>query len=49
MVNDDAFIKGLRMCGGFGDRLLGYSSAYKSGLNEAKRTLNDIKKEEQNG
>ena len=49
MVNDDASIKGLRMCGGFGDRLLGYSSAYKSGLNEAKRTLNDIKKEEQHG
>lgn len=45
MVNEDAVVSGLRIGGGFGERLLGFSSAYKSGLSEAKRTLRDIEME----
>ena len=45
MVNDDALISGLRIGGGYGERLLGYPSSYKSGYNEASRTLKDIEKE----
>jgi len=43
MINDDAIIPGLRIGGGAGERSLGFSSAYVSGYNEAKRTLGDIK------
>ncbi len=45
MVEEDKFVAGLRMGGGFGERLLGYPSSYKSGANEADRTLRDIAKE----
>ena len=45
MVEEDHVVKGLRIGGGYGERLLGYPSSYKSGANEAKRTLADIEKE----
>ena len=45
MVNEDAFIKGLRFGGAYGEREIGYPSSYKSGYNEAKRTLKDMEKE----
>ena len=45
MVEEDRFIPGLRIGGGFGERLLGYPSSYKSGVNEANRTLRDMEKE----
>lgn len=45
MVEEDHFVPGLRICGGFGERLLGYPSSYKSGSNEAARTLKDMQKE----
>ena len=38
-------VPGLRIGGGFGERLLGFPSSYKSGANEAGRTLRDIEKE----
>ncbi|MCQ2786990.1 MAG: FAD-dependent oxidoreductase [Bacilli bacterium] len=44
-VNLDAVIPGLRMGGGFGERLDGFPSAYKSGANEGNRTVADIAKE----
>lgn len=44
-VEEDCFVKGLRMGGGYGERLLGFPSSYKSGVNEANRTLRDIAKE----
>ena len=46
MVEEDACVPGLRMGGGYGERLLGYPSSYKSGVNEANRTLRDMQKEE---
>ncbi len=45
MVEEDHFVPGLRIGGGFGERLLGYPSSYKSGVNEARRTLRDMEKE----
>ena len=45
MVNEDAFIPGLRIGGAYGEREIGYPSAYTSGYNEARRTLNDMEKE----
>lgn len=48
MVNEDHAVEGLRCGGGWGERLDGYPSSFKSGVNEAKRTLNDIKEEEGN-
>ena len=45
MVEEDRFVPGLRIGGGFGERLLGFPSSYKSGANEASRTLKDIAKE----
>ena len=45
MVEEDRFVPGLRIGGGFGERLLGFPSSYKSGYNEACRTLSDMKKE----
>ena len=45
MVEEDRFVPGLRIGGGFGERLLGFPSSYKSGVNEAARTLKDIQKE----
>ncbi len=45
MVEEDHFVPGLRIGGGFGERLLGYPSSYKSGANEAGRTLKDMAKE----
>ncbi len=45
MVEEDHFVSGLRIGGGFGERLLGYPSSYKSGANEAGRTLKDMAKE----
>ena len=45
MVEEDRFVPGLRIGGGFGERLLGFPSSYKSGANEAGRTLRDIEKE----
>ncbi len=45
MVEEDHFVPGLRIGGGYGERLLGYPSSYKSGNNEAKRTLRDMEKE----
>ena len=45
MVEEDRFVPGLRIGGGFGERLLGFPSSYKSGVNEASRTLKDIAKE----
>lgn len=47
MVEEDHFVPGLRIGGGYGERLLGYPSSYKSGANEASRTLRDIEKEGQ--
>ena len=44
-VEEDRFVPGLRIGGGFGERLLGFPSSYKSGANEAGRTLRDIEKE----
>lgn len=46
MADEDAKIKGLRFGGAYGERLIGFPSSYKSGYNEAKRTLKDIQKEE---
>ena len=45
MVEEDRFVPGLRIGGGYGERLLGFPSSYKSGVNEARRTLRDIGKE----
>ncbi len=45
MVEEDKCVDGLRIGGGYGERLLGYPSSYKSGANEAARTLRDIEKE----
>lgn len=45
MVEEDHFVPGLRIGGGFGERLLGFPSSYKSGVNEASRTLQDMAKE----
>ena len=45
MVEEDRFVPGLRIGGGYGERLLGFPSSYKSGVNEARRTLRDIEKE----
>lgn len=45
MVEEDKFVEGLRMGGAFGERLIGFPSSYKSGHNEANRTLKDIAKE----
>ncbi len=45
MVEEDHFVPGLRIGGGYGERLLGYPSSYKSGANEAGRTLKDMEKE----
>jgi len=45
MVEEDRCVEGLRIGGGYGERLLGYPSSYKSGVNEAKRTLADLGKE----
>lgn len=45
MVEEDRCVEGLRIGGGYGERLLGYPSSYKSGVNEAKRTLADLAKE----
>jgi len=45
MVEEDRFVPGLRIGGGFGERLLGFPSSYKSGYNEACRTLLDMEKE----
>lgn len=45
MVEEDHFVPGLRIGGGYGERLLGYPSSYKSGYNEAVRTLRDMEKE----
>ena len=45
MVNEDHFIKGLRIGGAFGEREIGYPSSYASGYNEAKRTLKDMEDE----
>jgi len=36
-------IKGLRFCGAHSERMDGYSSAYFSGVDTAKRTISDIK------
>lgn len=44
-VEEDRFVPGLRIGGGFGERLLGFPSSYKSGYNEASRTLKDMVKE----
>ncbi len=45
MVEEDRFVAGLRIAGGFGERLLGYPSSFKSGVNEANRLLKDMTKE----
>lgn len=45
MVEEDRFVEGLRIGGGWGERLLGFPSSYKSGVNEATRTLKDMEKE----
>ena len=45
MVEEDRFVPGLRIGGGYGERLLGFPSSYKSGVNEAGRTLRDMEKE----
>ena len=45
MVEEDRFVPGLRISGGYGERLLGFPSSYKSGVNEAGRTLRDMEKE----
>ncbi|MCR5741846.1 MAG: FAD-dependent oxidoreductase [Gammaproteobacteria bacterium] len=45
MVNEDAFIPGLRIGGAYGEREIGYPSSYTSGYNEARRTLGDMEKE----
>ena len=45
MVEEDHCVEGLRIGGGYGERLLGYPSSYKSGVNEAGRTLADLAKE----
>lgn len=44
-VEEDHFVDGLRICGGFGERLDGFPSSYKSGANEAGRLLRDMAKE----
>ena len=46
MVEEEHFVPGLRIGGGYGERLLGYPSSYKSGANEAKRTLADMQRED---
>lgn len=45
MVEEDHFVPGLRIGGSYGERLLGFPSSYKSGANEAKRTLRDMETE----
>lgn len=45
MIEEDRFVPGLRIGGGYGERLLGFPSSYKSGANEGGRTLKDIEKE----
>ena len=45
MVEEDRFVPGLRIGGGYGERPLGYPSSFKSGVNEASRTLRDMEKE----
>lgn len=45
MVEEDHFVPGLRIGGGYGERLLGFPSSYKSGFNEAVRTLHDMEKD----
>lgn len=45
MVEEDHFVPGLRIGGGFGERLDGFPSSYKSGANEAGRLLKDMEKE----
>lgn len=45
MAGEDACVPGLRIGGGYGERLDGFPSSYKSGANEGKRTLDDILKE----
>lgn len=42
MTGEDHFVKGLRMCGAYAERLLGYPSSFRSGINEANRTLKDM-------
>lgn len=42
-MKDEQFIKGLRFCGAHGERTDGYSSAYMSGANAGKLTINDRK------
>jgi len=46
LADEECKIKGLRFGSAYGERLIGFPSAYKSGYNEAKRTLKDIAKEE---
>ena len=41
----EVYIKGLRFCGGFSSRLLGYSSTYINGRDEAMKTIGDMKNE----
>lgn len=45
MVEEDAFVPGLRIGGAYGEREIGYPSSYVSGYNEARRTLKDMEKE----
>lgn len=45
MVNEDVVVPGLRFTGGYGERLDGFSSAYKAGANDGARTLGDLAKE----
>ena len=45
MVEEDRFVPGLRIGGGYGERLLGFPSSYKSGVNEAGRTQRNKEKE----
>ena len=45
MVEEDRFVPGLRIGGGYGERLLGYPSSFKAGVNEAGRTLKKKEKE----
>ena len=46
---NENYIKNLRFCGGFSERLAGFSATYISGDKTAKRTLKDIKREELGG
>lgn len=45
MIEEDHFVPGLHIGGAFGERLIGYPSSFKSGYNEARRTLMDMQKE----